>query len=171
MFSSISRSIKQRTSPKDVFYTPTAVAVAHIAQIPSKEGDLWLDPFRGRGVYYDHFTTDHKEWCEITDGRDFFEYEGTPDVICSNPPYSLLDRVLQKTIELKPRVISYLLLHGAISTCRLEMLNKAGYGLTRIHMTKVYHWYGIAEIYTFEKDAPNIAQITYDRIVHREKPI
>jgi hypothetical protein len=129
-------------------------------------GDVWLDPFRGKGIYYDHFPTENREWCEITEDRDFFTYEGSPDIICSNPPYSLLDQVFQKSIALEPRIISYLLLHGAMTPRRMEIFNDAGYGLISIHTTKVYKWYGMAETYTFQKGSPNVASITYDRIVH-----
>lgn len=167
MTSSISHSIKHREIAKDVFYTPEAVAKKHISLIPSINTDIWLDPFRGKGIYYDHFPTESKEWCEITDGNDFFEYRGNPDVICSNPPYSLLDKVFQKSIELQPRIISYLLLHGAMTPRRIEMFNEQGYGLTGIYITKVYKWYGMAEAYTFEKGKSNTATISYDRIVHK----
>lgn len=167
MTSSISHSIKHREVAKDVFYTPEAVAKKHISLIPSMDKDIWLDPFRGKGIYYDHFPTESKEWCEITDGNDFFTYQGTPNVICSNPPYSLLDKVFQKSIELQPRVISYLLLYGAMTPRRMELFNEAGYGITGMYITKVYKWYGMTEAYTFEKGKPNIATISYDRIVHR----
>ncbi|NBW38392.1 MAG: hypothetical protein EBR30_25885 [Cytophagia bacterium] len=120
MTSSISHSIKHRTIAKDVFYTPEAVAKKHISLISSTTNDLWLDPFRGKGIYYDHFP-ESKEWCEITDDRDFFSYDGKPDVICSNPPYSILDKVFQKSIDLQPRIVSYLLLHGAMTPRRIEM--------------------------------------------------
>ena len=38
---------------------------------------------------------------EILDDRDFFEYSKKVDVISSNPPYSMLDRVFNKTLKLK----------------------------------------------------------------------
>ena len=39
------------------------------------------------------------------------------------------------------------------------------YGLTKIHMCKVYKWYGMSFIVQFEKDEKHI--ISYDRIVWR----
>jgi len=54
-----------------------------------------------------------------------------------------------------------------MTTRRMEIFNSAGYGLTSIYMTKVYDWYGMSEAYTFEKGKPNVATITYDRVVHR----
>ena len=167
MASKISHAIKHRSIAKDVFYTPKEVAEKHISLISLAGADVWLDPFRGKGIYYDNFPTESKDWCEITDGKDFFSFEGKVEVICSNPPYSLLDKVFEKSIELQPRVISYLLLHGAMTPRRIEMFNKAGYGLTSIYITKVYNWYGMTEAYTFEKDKPNMASVTYDRVVHK----
>jgi len=45
-----------------------------------------LEPFRGSGV----FTTlcPGWDWCEIDDGRDFFDHADPVDYIVSNPPYS-----------------------------------------------------------------------------------
>ena len=166
MTSKTSHAIKNRSVAKDVFYTPEAVAKRHISLISLAGSDTWLDPFRGKGIYYDNFP-ESKDWCEIEDGKDFFSYVGTPSIICSNPPYSLLDKVFEKSIELKPRIISYLLLHGAMTPRRMEMFNEAGYGLTSIYITKVYKWYGMAEAYTFEYGKPNVASITYDRVVHK----
>lgn len=167
MTSQISHAIKHRTIAKDIFYTPEAVAKTHISLISFVDGEIWLDPFRGKGIYYNNFTTESKNWCEIMDDKDFFIYEGKTDIICSNPPYSLLDKVFEKSIKLKPRIISYLLLHGSMTPRRIEMFNKAGYGLVNIYITKVYKWYGMAEAYTFEKSKPNIASIIYDRVVHK----
>ena len=164
MYCEISRSIKSRKVAKDTFYTPDEVAKKHISLVSCK--GLWLDPFRGKGAYYNNFK-EEKDWCEITDGVDFFDYAGKPDVIISNPPYSMIDKIIKKSIELQPTIISYLLLHGSMTTRRMEIFNSAGYGLTSIYMTKVYDWYGMSEAYTFEKGKPNVATITYDRIVHR----
>lgn len=168
MTSSISHSIKHRESPKDIFYTPPGVVEAQISHIESLPGDMWLDPFYGEGVYYSHFPTENKEWTEIVKGKDFFVYDGKPDIICSNPPYSMIDSVLAHSVALGPRVISYLLLHGAMTPKRMEYMKSAGYGLTAIYTCKVFKWYGMAEAYTFTKGANwSSCKIHYDRTVHR----
>ena len=168
MSSSISHSIKHRASPKDVFYTPEAVVRTQISMIPVKDDDVWFDPFYGAGVYFSNFPTESRVWTEIEKGKDFFAYEGKVDVICSNPPYSMIDAVLKKSVELGPSVISYLLLHGAMTPKRMEFMKAAGYGLTGIYTCKVFKWYGMAEAYTFTKGAGwDSCKIVYDRIVHR----
>lgn len=171
MTSTISHNIKHRSTPKDVFYTPTAVAKRHIAivnQFATKD-DLWLDAFKGQGVYYNNFPTENKQSGEITEGVDFFQRTEHADILCSNPPYSCLDKVIQHSIELKPRIISYLLGHGAMTPRRMKMLNDAGYSLKHMYITKVFKWYGMSEAITFVKqdEVDNLCKVEYDRIVHR----
>jgi hypothetical protein len=165
-----SHAIKRRATPKDVFYTPTAVALTHIASITSELDDIWYDPFAGRKVYYNNFPGVHKLWSEISEGKDFFTFQEPIDIICSNPPYSMIDAVLAKTLELKPRIFSYLLLEGKMTPKRLELINAAGYGMTGMYMCKVFNWYGMAVAYTFTKGSDNNPKLIYDRIVHRPDP-
>lgn len=169
MSATISHSIKHRKNPKDVFYTPKSVVEKHISLIQSNPQEIWYDPFYGGGVYYHNFPdTNNSEWSEIALGEDFFGFNKKVDVICSNPPYSMIDAILFKSIDLKPRVISYLLLHGAMTPKRMEMMKQAGYGLVSIYTCKVFKWYGMAEAYTFERGAGwDNCRIVYDRIVHR----
>jgi hypothetical protein len=164
-----SHAIKHRAEAKDVFYTPLLVAQTHIKSIATTPNDVWFDPFKGKGVYYNNFPTDKKEWTEISENRNFFEFNGKCDVICSNPPYSIMDEILEKSVALQPRVISYLLLEGKMTPKRIEYLNKNGYGMTGIYMCKVFKWYGMAVAYTFTKGETNEnVKLIYDRIVHRE---
>lgn len=165
----VSHKIKHRSSAKDVFYTPKDVAVTHISQIKIKEDDVWYDPFYGKGIYYENFPSScRKLFSEISLGKDFFKFTEKVDVICSNPPYSILDRVLEKCVELNPRVISLLLTYGALTPKRMEFMQSKGYGLTNIYTTKVFDWYGMTQAYTFVKGADwDSCKIVYDRVVHR----
>lgn len=168
MNSTISHTIKHRVVPKDVFYTPLSVVKTHLTQIKSEENDIWLDPFAGKFIYYDNFPTDLKDYCEISEGKDFFDYKDDVDIICTNPPYSNLDEVLTHSVSLNPRIISYLLLEGKMTPKRIEYLNSKGYSMTGMYMCKVYKWYGMAVAYTFTKGAvENKVEFVYDRIVHK----
>lgn len=158
-------NIKKRDNPNDVFITPIDLVKIHIDMIDAVDSDIWYDPFKNSGVYYNNFPTDKKDWTEILEDKDFFSYDENIDVICSNPPYSCIDKVLQKSIELKPRVISYLIGINNLTTRRMEMMEKSGYGLTKIHMCKVYKWYGMSCIVVWEKNKKSI--LTYDRTVWR----
>jgi hypothetical protein len=168
MKSETSRKIKERTKANDVFYTPKEVVENHIKLIDSVQSDKWYDPFYGKGAYYNAFPTDNKDWSEIEKGKDFFEYSGSCDIICSNPPYSMIDKVLEKSVELNPRVISYLIGQGNLTTRRIEYMNTNGYFLKKLHFLKIWKWYGMSYICVFEKGSTNC--LTFDRkIYHIDK--
>ena len=167
MSSSSSHQIKKRDNANDVFITPLELAKKAIDMVDYQENFVQYDPFKNSGSYYNQFPSEcEKEWSEILDGKDFFEFDKDIDVICSNPPYSMLDKVIQKSIELKPSTINYLIGINNLTARRIEMLNKGNYGLTKIHMCKVWKWYGMSIIVQFEYDKENI--ISFDRNIWRE---
>ena len=170
MNATISHDIKHRKEAKDVFYTPLSVVQTHIASIQANPEDRWFDPFAGQHIYYDNFPTENKTYTEISENKDFFAFNEPVDVICSNPPYSMIDKVLDHSVKLNPRVISYLLLEGKMTPKRIEFLNNHGYSMTGMYMCKVFKWYGMAVAYTFTKQETitNEVKFVYDRIVHRE---
>jgi hypothetical protein len=180
MSSKISHSIKQRTNPKDVFITPKPLAKLAIDMVQDsttyflmktidRQPIVWYDPFRNSGSYFNQFpdTEYAHRWSEILQGKDFFQFNEEIDVICSNPPYSMLDKVFKKCIELKPQIINLLIGVGNLTARRIEWMEKAGYGLTKLHMCKVYKWYGMSYIVQFEYRQKSI--MSYDRKVWREE--
>ena len=186
MSSQISHDIKGRTKPQDVFYTPKELALLHIDMIDKKwNKDTWCDPCYGEGVYFDNFPKDGLQnmGYELTKGDDFLTrhrediLEDVDDnlIIISNPPYSILDLWLAKTVELKPVVFSYLLLQHHITPKRLERLEKAGYRMTKMKYLKVFKWYGISVIVEFElmdefgglNNGDDKVDMTYNRTVFR----
>jgi len=169
MSSSISHKIKQRKNGKDVFITPLPLSKKQIDMIEYQDGEIWYDPFKNSGSYYNQFPNENKKWSEILEGRDFFIFDEEVNIICSNPPYSLMDNVIIKSIELEPRIISYLIGVGNLTSRRIEMFNTAGYSLRKFHMCKVFKWYGMSCIVQFEKMENGIIDniITFDRTVWR----
>ena len=153
------RKIKKRTNANDIFITPLELAKTHIEMIDYKEDDIWLDPFKNSGNYYNQYPTKKKDWCEILEGRDFFDFNEKVDVICSNPPYSFIDKILNKCIELKPRIISFLIGVNNLTTKRIETMNNEGYGLYKMRMLKVWDWFGMSFIVQFELGKENCIQI------------
>lgn len=168
MTSSISRNIKKRNKPNDIFYTPPEVVDVHLSFIKSKPDDIWYDPFYGEGAYYNKFPSENKSWTEITKGKDFFTYNDKCDIICSNPPYSMIDNVLTKSVELNPRIISYLIGFHNLTTKRIEYMNNNGYYLKHLHLLKIFEWFGMSAVVVFEKNSTNC--ISFDRKVYRSKP-
>ena len=165
MTSSINHNIKHRDKSNDIFITPVELSTFHISMIEHKDDDRWFDPFKNSGNYYNHYPTDNKVYTEILEGKDFFEFKDKVDVICSNPPYSMIDKVLEHSVSLGPRVISYLIGLNNLTTKRIEYMNERGYSISKIHLCKVFKWFGMSIIVVFEKGANNI--ISYDRKVWR----
>jgi len=167
--SAIADSIKKRKIPNDVFITPVLLAKKQINMIEVVEGDVWFDPFKATGNFFNQFPNTGVEhiWGEITEGRDFLTQNVKCDVICSNPPYSLLDKVFRRCIELNPKVVSFLIGVGNLTTRRIEMMEKANYSITKLHMCKIFQWYGMSYIVQFEKSTEPC--MTYDRIIWRDE--
>ena len=173
-FTEITRDIKKRDNPKDVFITPLPLAKKQIDFVKEwscyDNDDVWFDPFRNDGSYYNQFPIEcHKDWTEILDDKDFFKFEKKINIICSNPPYSILDKVIKKSIELKPRIISYLIGLHNLTARRMEMFNNAGYSLVGMHMCKVFKWFGMSVIVQFERKCGMYDRniISYDRTIWR----
>tara|TARA_R110002110_G_scaffold405349_1_gene624479 strand:+ start:22622 stop:23284 length:663 start_codon:yes stop_codon:yes gene_type:complete len=202
MTSKTSHTIKHRDNAKDVFITPVELAEKHIGfthqnlkptwfqdedgnleEVEGRKADFWYDPFKNSGNYYNNFP-EIKDWAEILEGRDFFKYEpggykasNVNLVICSNPPYSMMDKVYERCIELDAKVISFLVAFHSITPRRIEYMEKAGYKIKFLHICKVFKWYGMSCIVIFEKledDDPVFRRVinrfgllSYDRKVWR----
>lgn len=85
----------------DVVYTPNRVA-KYIVDFISPYGKC-LDPCRGDGAFYDQFPN-VGEYCEIAEGKDFFEYKDKVNWIIGNPPYSNFKEFLEHSFELADNV-------------------------------------------------------------------
>jgi hypothetical protein len=122
----------------DKCYTPLPIAKQIIDLFPLY-GKV-LDPFKGKGAFYDQIP-DYKnmdyikrDWCEIDEGRDFFDYTKKVDWIISNPPYSILDEVLEHSFEIADNVV-YLVPISKIFTSLRRIRGILSYGNIReIHI-------------------------------------
>jgi hypothetical protein len=68
----------------DRVFTPEWVAKDMVEWF--KPNGRVLEPCKGDGVFLKFLPT--AEWCEIEEGRDFFEWSDKVDWCVSNPPYS-----------------------------------------------------------------------------------
>jgi len=165
--SKISHSIKNRKYPKDIFITPIPLAVKLIGLHKSNENEIWLDPFKNSGNFYNNYPKNvKKEWCEILEDRDFFKYDKKIDVISSNPPYSLLDKIFEHTIKICNREFGYLIGWNNLTARRIEKCNSAGFYIRSIEMFKVFKWWGMSCYVIFSNEIDNNI-ITFNRKVWR----
>lgn len=84
-----------------------------------KKDDYFFDPCKGSGAFYDHLPTP-KNYCEVREGRDFFDYNFKVDWIISNPPWQgkVYAPFANKCFELADNVVFLVKLFGAIGTSR-----------------------------------------------------
>ena len=60
--------------------TPKTLANKIVRSIKWAKGEKVLEPCRGDGAFYDALPSNvHKEWCEIRQGKDFFDFQGKVD--------------------------------------------------------------------------------------------
>lgn len=170
-----SDKIKKRATPHDKFYTPIELVKFHLQYVKEyvDTGDKILDGFFGTGNYYNSYPevfdkNNTFDYAEIDLGLDFFKYDKDVNMIISNPPYSILDKVFEKSVALNPHTISYLIGQHNLTNKRIEYMNEKGYYLSKMHFTKIYDWYGMSAIVVFTKKA-NKNCIDFDRTVWRIK--
>lgn len=87
---------------KDVVFTPAPLA-KDIVQYYRPRG-LCLDPCRGNGAFYDLLPAG-SDWCEITEGRDFYGWDCMYDWIVSNPPFSHYSEWLRHSMKLAENIV------------------------------------------------------------------
>lgn len=89
----------------DKVYTPPEIAKTLISKLPIKSNEILLDPCRGKGAFFDNFpTANEKYYCEIDEGKDFFDWHQTVHWIITNPPYSIYDKFVEHCFKLAVNV-------------------------------------------------------------------
>lgn len=86
----------------DIVYTPDAVAYDIVSHF--KPAGKCLDPCLGDGVFLKYLPPD-SDWCEIRQGRDFFDYTNNVDWIIGNPPYSIFVDFLRHSFSVSFNVV------------------------------------------------------------------
>lgn len=109
---------------KDVVYTPAWLAelvVKHFA--PS---GVCLDPCMGDGAFY-RLLPAGSEWCEATNGRDFFAWDKDVDWVIGNPPYSCLLGWIRHSFKIADNVVYLMPLHRVFASYEfMEDIQKYG---------------------------------------------
>lgn len=113
----------------DAVMTPPALAelvIKHFNPV-----GMVLEPARGTGNFY-NLLQQPKDWCEITEGKDFLDYDKKVDWIVTNPPYSIYDLFLNKAFSIADNVVFLVPLQKAFkSMATINQVEKYG-GLKEI---------------------------------------
>lgn len=120
-----------RSVGNDCIYTPEWVARDMISHF-NPSGKI-LEPCKGEGVFTDILNCD---WCEITEGRDFFDYHDCVDWIISNPPFSLIRKFVLHSFSISTNIVYLIPVWKAFNAWGLVREGKTYGGIKEIR------WYG-----------------------------
>lgn len=113
-------------NPSDIVYTPNDIA-AGIVRFLNPKGKC-LDPCKGDGAFYNYLPSG-SDYCEIREGKDFFDYTEKVDWVIGNPPYSIFEQFLHKSFSIADNV-AFLVPTNKVFQRQLimERINKWGGG-------------------------------------------
>ena len=145
--------------------TPEELCKILIEQVPLIKGDRVLEPFKGEGNFYNNFPDFvEKDWCEITQGRDYKDYDKEFDWVITNPPFKLDDskkrestffNLLKHYTSKSKKGIAFLGNHFcfvALSPNRLKELNNNGWYIHNIVCCNIKKWWGRYFFIIFKKE-------------------
>ncbi len=123
-----------KTRPlNDVVYTSPSFA-KRIIEYFMPEGKC-LDPCKGLGAFYDELPEGNKDWCEISEGKDFLQYKDKVDWIITNPPWStdLYRQIARHSFSLSDNVVFLVRMHNVLgTTARHKDWQRYAHGLKEI---------------------------------------
>ena len=118
-----------RATATDSVMTPPHIARLVVGHFKPK-GKV-LEPARGSGNFYRLFPKG-REWCEITEGKDFFAHKKKVDWIITNPPYSIYDKFLEHCFEVADNVVLLVPLQKAFKSMSNQRLVNSYGGLKEV---------------------------------------
>jgi hypothetical protein len=113
----------------DVVQTPPALAERLVAHF-RPQGKV-LEPCRGAGHIWQTLPAD-SFWCEIQEGRDFFQWQQSVDWIITNPPWSQIRPFLQHAMKLSDNVVFLLTINHLWTKARVRDVRDANFGMKEI---------------------------------------
>lgn len=119
-----------KATAADSVQTPPHIAKL-VVEHYNPSGTL-LEPAKGNGNFLTHLPKEDTDWCEITKGRDFFNYHYPVDWIVTNPPYSIYDKFLEHCFEVADNVVLLVPLAKAFKSLSVERLVQQYGGLKEI---------------------------------------
>lgn len=124
--------VPKHNPPKnDLVYTPEDIAIKIINHF-SPKGKI-LDPSKGKGVFYNNYPKGcEKYWCEINEGKDFFNYQEKVDWIITNPPWSLMRQFLEKGYDISNNIVYLSTLTHFCTKKRLKIMKEKGFDIKEV---------------------------------------
>jgi len=113
----------------DVVQTPVKLAKDIVMHFNPEE--VVLEPCRGEGNFYRHLPSG-SPWCEISEGKDFFNFSDRVNWIITNPPWSKVRGFLQHGMEIADHIVFLMTINYVWTNARLKLIAAHGFGIKEI---------------------------------------
>jgi len=113
----------------DEIMTPEYLAEALVNHF--KPSGKILEPCKGTGNFL-KFLPKGTLWCEISEGKNFFDFNEKVDWIITNPPWSQIRKFLQHSLEISKNVCFLFTINHLWTKARIKDIKKAGFGIREI---------------------------------------
>jgi len=143
------RLAEQVARDKDIVMTKPEMAKYLLNTIQLNDGDKVLEPCKGTGSFYNNLPDNVlKDWCEINEGRDFFDYTEPVDIIVSNPPFvprKLFWKFHQHSMDIARREIYWLINLASLNVftpLRFQEMKDKGWYIQKFTIVSDKRWFG-----------------------------
>lgn len=154
---------KKVEKDKDIVMTQPSMAKHLINQIKFKEGDIVMEPCKGKGAFYDNLPDNvEKIYCEINEDKDYLEFNGKVDITLSNPPFvprKLFWSFMEKAMETTNREIYWLINLISLNVFtprRLDEMKEKNWFIQSFHIVSDKRWFGRYAFIKIGRENPNV---------------
>lgn len=117
----------------DVVQTPLELAGRIVKHF--KPTGRMLEPCKGQGNFLQHMPG--ADWCEISKGRDFFDWIHPVDWIITNPPWSLIRTFLQHSMNVSDNIVFLMTVNHVWTKARIRDIKQQGFGIKEICLVEM----------------------------------
>ena len=126
--------IPTNTKREDCVMTPQELADTLVRHF--KPTGIILEPCKGTGNFIKAIEGYGQNvsilWCEITEGRDFFDFKDKVDWIITNPPYSKMRKFIQHSMEVADNIVFLTTINHLWLKARIRDIKNANFGIKEI---------------------------------------
>lgn len=94
-----------------------------------------LEPCKGNGAFINALKNCSGvtyDWCEIQEGKNFFNYTNKVDWIITNPPFSQFRSFLKHSMEIADNIVFLSLINAFFMKARMRDMKEMGFGFHTI---------------------------------------
>jgi hypothetical protein len=113
----------------DIVMTPLNICELIVKHF-NPQGKI-LEPCCGTGNFL-KFLPKETDWCEISKGKDFFNYNKKVDWIITNPPWSKIRPFMQHSMKIADNIVFLATINHLWLKARLRDIKEANFGIKEI---------------------------------------